>query len=144
MVQNRIKRWGHNTAVVALNVFTVILSLVVAVLIVGIFSFGVFERGYSWHADEDSFYYSITDGDYACLVENYHQNIVSGYADNKDLQEYYGAARYFEAASLYHAYDVAGNEEMKEKFRKKMEEAKAEMGCWAVAGEQMDKTLGLQ
>ncbi|MBQ7933537.1 MAG: hypothetical protein IJ327_01945, partial [Lachnospiraceae bacterium] len=60
MVQNRVKRLGHNTAVVALNVLTVILSLVVAVLIVGIFSFGVFEGGYSWHADEDSFYYSIT------------------------------------------------------------------------------------
>ncbi|MBQ9141103.1 MAG: hypothetical protein IJX63_04835 [Lachnospiraceae bacterium] len=99
-----------------------------------------FTPGYS----TNSFYYKIDDERYYSMVGAYHSNTQAGFEGDEDMQEYYGVAKYFEAASLYHAYQVAGNEEMAELFSQKMKLAEEEMGGWSVTREPILKYLGIE
>ena len=48
-------------------------------------------------------------GNYAPLVDHYHQNVAAGIAGNKEEKEYYGVAKYYEAASFYKAFSTVGD-----------------------------------
>lgn len=141
-MQNKAKKLGHSAVIMALNIFMILLCLVLVIMC--IVTAKEFSSGASWYADEDAFYYGIKDENYSYVVDAYHQNAVTKYADEKELQEYYGVAKYFEAASLYHAYDTVGNVEIAQRFKAKMDAAVAEMGSWVVAKDPIDKRLGLQ
>lgn len=137
------KQKGVTKAVnMILNIITVVLSICF-LMTVGVMIdefYQAFTPGYS----EDSFYYYITGEQYHSLVGAYHSNTQEGFQPNKDMKEYYGVAKYFEAASLYHAYQVAGNEEQAAFFAKKMEQAESEMGGWSVTKEPIGKYLELE
>ncbi len=125
-----------------LNLIIVVLSfffVMTAGVMIGEF-YHAFTPGYS----EDSFYYKISDERYYSLVGAYHSNVQGGFEGDEDIQEYYGVAKYFEAASLYHAYQVAGNEEMAKFFAGKMELAEEDMGGWSVTREPILKYLGIE
>ena len=55
--------------------------------------------GYTSYADEDTFYYAIKAENFSYVVDSYHRNVVSSNGDKKSLLEYYGVAKYFEAAA---------------------------------------------
>ncbi len=93
---------------------------------------------------ENSFYNALENQNYSTMVGNQYRNVLEGHEGNETMQEYYGVAKYYEAASLYKAYTVVGNEEQAAAFLKKMEAAEGEMGGWSIAKDSIHKQLGLE
>lgn len=93
---------------------------------------------------EDSFYNALQNENYSTMIGNQYRNVLEGHEGNETMQEYYGVAKYYEAASLYKAYTVVGNEEQAAAFLKKMEAAESEMGGWSIAKDSIHKQLGLE
>lgn len=93
---------------------------------------------------EDSFYYSIQNKNYAEMVGKQYANTMEGHEGNETMQEYYGVAKYYEAASLYKAYSVVGNEEQAAVFAEKMKQAEEEMGGWSIAKDSIHEQLGIE
>lgn len=97
----------------------------------------------TWHS-ADSFYYNVSNEKFFELVGKYHTNTQNNDKQDKKLQEYYGVAKYFEAASLYHAYEVYGDEEMTTFFKERMDSAEQEMGGWSITKKSIRKQLGME
>ncbi len=93
---------------------------------------------------KNSFYYNITGEQYYNMVGAYHHNVQAEFEGDADMKEYYGVAKYFEAASLYRAFTVAGNTEQAAFFRQKMEQAEEEMGGWSITKEPINKQLEVE
>lgn len=90
------------------------------------------ETYYSY--SEDSFYYRLVDGDYASMVTMYYENKANDREEDENLEEYYGVAKYFEAASYYKIYNEIGDTVRANFQREKMQAALEEMGD--LAGEE--------
>ncbi len=93
---------------------------------------------------ENSFYNALEAKNYSTMVGNQYRNVLEGHEGNETMQEYYGVAKYYEAASLYNAYMVVGNEEQAAAFLKKMEQAEDEMGGWSIAKDSIHEQLGIE
>lgn len=93
---------------------------------------------------ENSFYNAMQAENYSTMIGNQYRNTLEGHEGNKTMQEYYGVAQYYEAASLYRAYTVVGNEEQAADFLKKMEAAEKEMGGLSIVKDSIHKQLGLE
>ena len=72
---------------------------------------------FSMPIDEDAFYNRIKYEEYYYMPSYYHQNTQAGFEGNAAMKEYYGIAKYYEAASLYKAYDTVGNTEQAQKYK---------------------------
>lgn len=131
----KVVNWVLNIVIVVLSFFFVMTA---GVMIEELYT--AFAPTY----DEDNFYYDITDERFSRMVGGYHANVQAGFEGNADMKEYYGVAKYYEAASLYHAYTVAGNEELAMVFQQKMEQAEEEMGSWSITKEPINKQLGIE
>ncbi len=126
-----------------LDVVIVILVFLLVIITAGAIN-EIFEySSYSCY-DEDSFGYRLQDGDYARMVEMYYDNMSQGAEDKKELQEYYGIAKYFEAASYYKVYITTNDMEKAATQEEKMEAALAQMGELAFVSEQIDAKLGIE
>ena len=96
----------------------------------------MWQESFGWEYDADSFYYRLSDGDYGAMVEMYYLNEAYNVEPDEELNMYYGAARYFEAASWYKAYIEAGDDARAAAYRLTMDEAEAQMGALSmVAGD---------
>lgn len=93
---------------------------------------------------ERSFANDVYAEDYASMVYAYYENTAEGFKGNAKMKEYYGVAKYFEAASFYKVYLETGDMTRVEKQEKKMEEAYEEMGEWSILQEEIDARLGIQ
>ena len=93
---------------------------------------------------EESMHYRLEDGEFYRMVEAYHLNVQGGHEASEEMQEYYGVAKYYEAASLYKAFVENGDLERAERELEKMEEAKDEMGQWVIVESQIKEQLGLE
>lgn len=93
---------------------------------------------------ENSFYNALEAKNYSTMVGNQYRNILEGHEGNATMQEYYGVARYYEAASLYKAYAEVGNEELAAAFLEKMKQEESEMGGWTIAIDDIHKQLGIE
>ena len=80
-------------------------------------------------------------GNYAPLVDHYHQNVAAGITGNKEEKEYYGVAKYYEAASFYKAFSTVGDTGRAAREKQKMDDAYEEMGGWQIAKEAIDAEL---
>ena len=80
-------------------------------------------------------------GNYAPLVDHYHQNVAAGITGNKEEKEYYGVAKYYEAASFYKAFSTVGDTGRAAREKQKMDAAYEEMGGWQIAKEAIDAEL---
>ncbi len=126
-----------------------ILDVVIGVLCVitvsvGAFAVASFREDWSFRFDADSFYYRLQDESYGTLVGMYYMNEAAGVEADEDMLQYYGVAKYFEAASYYKAYEnVEDTKEMK-KYQTKMKEAKSQMGELQFVSEKVDEELGIQ
>uniref|UniRef100_UPI0040576411 hypothetical protein n=1 Tax=Acetatifactor sp. TaxID=1872090 RepID=UPI0040576411 len=98
----------------------------------------------SYYNTESSFVYAMEAEDYGRVVSMYHDNVQNGYEDKKDLQEYYGVAKYYEAAFLYHMYAEVGDTIRADIQKSAMEEAALQMGDFAFLRSQIDEKLGLK
>mgnify|MGYP003309257031 CR=1 FL=1 len=109
-IQNIVK-WIMNIVIVVLAFFLIMTA--------GVMIGEIYNASTPVYSD-DSFCYNIESERYFRMVDGYYHNTLAGYEGNKNMQEYYGVARYYELASLYRAYTVAGNTEQAEIFLQKM------------------------
>lgn len=93
---------------------------------------------------ESSFYNALQAENYSTMTGNQYRNILGGHEGDKTMQEYYGVGRYYEAASLYNAYMVVGNEEQAAVFLEKMKKAEDDMGGLSVVKDAIHKQLGIE
>jgi len=125
-----------------------ILDIIIAgltVFLMFMIGFAAEEMSYSYNVfDEDSFYWRLESEEYSGMVNMYYMNMAAGKGDAKELQEYYGIARYFEAAADYKMYIEAGDGESAKEAYAKMEEAYGQMGELAIVKKKIDAKLGLE
>jgi len=125
-----------------------LLDIIIAgltVICVFMIGFALEEASYSFHYyDEDSFFWRLESEEYASMVTMYYTNVAEGKENVKELQEYYGVARYFEAASEYKMYTEAGKEDLAKEALKAMEDAYAQMGDFSIVREKIHKKLGIE
>lgn len=93
--------------------------------------------------NERRFTYNLENERYSSMVKMYHENVASGHGDDKDLQEYYGVAKYYEAAVDYKLYTEAGELEKAQAEKEKMDEAYEEMGDFQFVREKIHEKLGI-
>lgn len=113
------------------------------VITVGAGAFAIFSFGenYSYSYEADSFYWRLEDEDFARMVEMYYANEAAGVEADEEMQQYYGVAKYFEAASYYKAYQEAQDLKNMELYYDKMESAMLEMNELDFLGETICKKL---
>lgn len=125
-----------------------VLDIIIAgltVFLMFMIGFAVEEASYSHYSyDEDSFYWRLQSEDYASMVNMYYLNVSEGKGDERELQEYYGVARYFEAAADYKMYIEAGEKELAEAALLDMEDAYEQMGDFSMVKGKIDARLGLE
>ena len=91
------------------------------------FGFQLYGDQYHYHYDEDTFLYSIQDGQYSELPEKKNRNEMEHVKADAQMLECYAVADYYEAASLYYAYENIGNAAKAAIAKADMEEAE---GAW--------------
>ena len=125
-----------------------LLDIIVAgltVLLVFMIGYAAQEASYSFHYyDENSFYWRLESEEYASMVTMYYTNVAEGKENVKELQEYYGVARYFEAAGEYKMYTEAGKDDLAKEALKVMDDAYAQMGDFSIVREKIHKKLGIE
>lgn len=117
-----------------------------SVLLVGavVFTVKMINEDVNFHYDVESFYYRLQDENYSNMVEMYHMNEEAGVKSDAELEQYYGIAKYFEAASYYRAYQEAGEMEQMKKYEAQMKNAEKEMGQLEFVSDQIDEKLGIE
>jgi len=119
---------------------------IMCVIVVGALAFAIsmFREEYSYHYTADSLYYRLEDEDFGSLVEMYYANEAAGVKADEDMKEYYGVARYFEAASYYKLYAQVQDGAKAEYYQTQMEEAKKQMGALSFLDEKILEKLGIE
>ena len=129
--------------VTILNLIIIILAVVLVMALANtlVETYDAF-NGYSYAHDEDDFIWRLEYEDYADLVRYYYNNCGSNGKEEKNLQEYYNLAKYFEAAFHHKIYAESGDTVRAEKYKTVMNETKAELGEFAFVTEKIDRKLG--
>lgn len=141
-MQNESRIARQNVVNFVLNIVIVVLCVVT--VICGFWAVNNLVDDYSWSYDESSFYYHIESNNFYSTVCMRHRNEAEGVRANSTMKEYYGVAKYFEAASYYKAFLESGDTVRAEREKAKMEEAVLEMGGWAFLEEDIIKQLELE
>ena len=138
---NWIKEQSRQPKLLVLDIIIACLT----VFFVFMIGYAVEEASYSFHYyDEDSFFWRLESEEYASMVTMYHMNVAEGKENVKELQEYYGVAKYFEAATEYKMYTEAGKEELAKEALQDMEEAYVQMGDFSMVKGKIDAKLGIE
>lgn len=128
MIKNNIRKKSERLLHSVLDIIIGILC----VALVGAFAYTINmiyeEYAYGYSYSEDSFYYRLEDENFGGMVEMYHANEAAGVKPTEDMQEYYGVAKYFEAASYYKLYEAEGDQTRMEYYGERMDDALQEMG----------------
>ena len=141
-MENKVKGERQRIVLWVLNIIIIILSFLL-IMTIGV----MIKEGYnvlSAAHDQQSIQYALQGDRYYDMVRYYHDNVQAGFEGDSTMKEYYGVAKYYEAASLYHAYTVAENTSMAEHFQEKMEQAEKEMGSWSITKDVIKETLGIE
>ncbi len=141
-MRNRLKEYMSDVKIFVLNIIIVILSVVA----VGVGLFAAEEIRFAlvnYHNEAYSFVYALESQEYGRMVGMYYENCMAGYEDDKDLQEYYDVARYYEAAFHYKMYVEAGDAERAATHKAIMEEVSGRMTELGFLADQIDEKLGI-
>lgn len=141
-MRNKIRETKQNIVILFLNVLVVLMCIVMVLF--GSVAISSMYDAFSVMNTEQSMYYQLDAGDFYRLVEGYHWNVQEGHEGSAEMKEYYGIAKYYEAASLYKAFLESGDMNRAQKQLKKMEQARVEMGEWAIVESQIKIQLGLE
>ena len=119
---------------------------VLCVLIVGSGAFAVsmFNENFGYSYDSDAFYWRLEDENFSQMVEMCYANEAAGVEADEELEQYYGVARYFEAASYYKMYQDADDSEQMNKYLERMENAKTLMGELSFLSEKIHEKLDIE
>ena len=98
---------------------------------------------FSTHYSEENISYKVEDGFYDHLTEQYHAMTGEEVQVSRETLEYFGVAKYFEAAFFYKAYEVVGDAERAARQKDKMAKAYEEMGSWNIVQKDIHEKLGL-
>ena len=98
----------------------------------------IFGSRYQYYFEKDSFFYDIEDEEYWNLPRERKANMVSNVPDDAQMLEYYAVADYYEAASMYYAYENIGNVAKSADAKAEMEEAKGRMGDLSYCADEID------
>lgn len=137
--KDRIKR--QNVVLLVMNIVIGVLCLIM-VICGGRAALGLYED-YSIPYDNHNMESAVQYGDFYRLVYMYHENIANGFEGDRTMKEYYGVAKYYEAASFYKAFLETGDSVRAEREKEKMEQALEEMGGWSILEEEINAQLGL-
>lgn len=141
-MKNKVKMAKQKSLEVMLNVVIIFLVLLFTIMIV--ITATELKNTLFYHFDESSFSYDLGYKDYNGMVYKYYQNKGVDYQGNSEMQEYYGVAKYYEAATIYKAYKTVGDTENSDFFLDRMKRAEGEMGDWAVLKEDILQKLGIE
>lgn len=133
---NSIKNLVMNLVVIVLAII-----LVITLIFAGRELYDAFQP---WMVKEYTFMYEIEGGRYGNIVDSYHRNVGSKGKEQKGYEEYYGVAKYYEAAFFYKMYEDAGDTDRAEKHKEAMAAAAAQMGDFAYLTEDINTKLGIQ
>lgn len=123
---------------------SIVAILSVLLLIITVSATGELISEYHYTTNEErTFSYRMEEENYSEMVGMYYENVAAGRGADATLQEYYGVAKYFEAASNYKLYLDAGENEKAAVWKEKMDEAFKQMGDFAFISENIQKKLGL-
>ena len=139
-MQNRDRIKRQSMVNMVLNI--VIAGLCFLTLIMGGVAASNLHDTFSVGYDDKNLYYCVRDGDFVRLLEQYYTNVQEGHKGSFLAKEYYGVAKYYEAASLYKAYSETGDTVRADRELAKMEAALEEMGGWSMLEEDIKKQLG--
>ncbi len=101
------------------------------------------DAGKVYTRSEDLMVYNIQSGDYDSMIRGAYINEMYGVKASETMKECYAVAHYYEAASLYKAYEAAGKVEKAAEKKCIMEEQEALMGELSFAAEDIRKELGI-
>lgn len=91
----------------------------------------------------DTFYYRLLEEDHPSMVRLYYENEENNVKEEGDLGEYYGVAKYFEAASYYKIYQESGDTVRANYQKEKMDAALEEMGDLSAEAERIKEKLDI-
>ncbi|MFT3985727.1 MAG: hypothetical protein QM697_17645 [Lachnospiraceae bacterium] len=128
------------------QILNILLIVLAVLLVINVFATASslivkFER---YVPTEEIMLYHVKNGEYGNLVYSVNGKKYSNQEDSQTYRELYAVAGYFEAASLYHAYQEIGNTEEEAKLQKKMEENSTLLGELSFTKEDIDNKLGIQ
>ncbi len=141
-MQNKIRETRQNVIILVMNIAIVVFGIIM--VICGFVATSNLLDRFSVPNDERSMYYRLNDGDFGQMVNMYHQNVQAGFGDDRQLQEYYGVAEYYEAASFYKVFLDAGDTARAEREKVKMDAALEKMGGWSIVEQEINKLLGIE
>ncbi len=141
-MRNKMRRAGQNVTILAMNVIIIILCIFF-VICVGLAVMGL-QDAFSVTYSENTMYYRLDDGDFYQMVEGYHMNLQEGHKASAEMQEYYGVAKFYEAASMYKAFYETGDIERAARELEKMNLARPEMGGWAMVETKILEQLDIK
>ena len=141
-MRNKIKLDGKNVIILVMNAVIVILCFFT--LLCGYMAVEGYRDAFSAPYSENSLYYQLEDGLFYRMVESHHYNTQEGHSGNLEMQEYYGVAKFYEAASMYKAFLVSGDQERAERELEKMELAREEMGEWNIVEPEILEQLKIK
>lgn len=139
---DRLKKQMSDWKLLVLNIIIIILAIVMVHVLWAVGDEAIYCFA-NYKNEEKRFIYALESENYDYIVSMYHDNVVNGYGDKKDLQESHSVAKYFEAAFFYKVYVDAGEAERAELQRTAMDEAAGQMGDLAFMAGQIDEKLGL-
>lgn len=140
-MQNKDRIERQNVIILVMNIVIGVLCLIM-VICGGRAAFNLYED-YSIPYDNQNMESAVQYGDFHRLVSMYHENIANGFEGDRAMKEYYGVAKYYEAASFYKAFTETGDTVRAEREAAKMEQALEEMGGWSILEEEINAQLGL-
>lgn len=128
------------------QILNIVIIVFAVVLVINIFAttgrlVSDFDR---YTPDDESLLYQVKNGDYADLVGSVNNRKYIKPDDTQTFRELSAVAEYFEAASIYHAYQESGNTEKAAKFQQKMDESNEMLGDLGFAKEDIDKKLVIE
>ncbi len=128
------------------QILNVLLIVLAVLLVINVFATasGLIIKFERYVPTEEIMLYHVKNGEYGNLVCSVNGKKYSNQDDSQTDRELYAVAGYFEAASLYHAYQEMGNTKKAEKFQKKMEENSVLLGELSFTKEDMDNKLEIQ
>lgn len=126
-----------------MNIVIIVLAIVLVISLYFAVT-EIYDASHIYRNKENSFMYAVEDGSYARMASMYHENMAADGKEKESYREYYGVAKYFEAAFFYEMYCEAGDTNRAQKYKGMMDAAVVDMGDFSFLQEDIDTKLGIE
>lgn len=127
-----------------------LLNVIIVVLCVALIGFtgGFISELHDWfnhyEQDEQSIVSSLRYGNYTSALDAMYKKEIAGKVTTDTMKKLDATTKYFEALSLYHAYDVVGNDKTADAYETQMNAYYDNMGDFTVFQEDMLSRLQIE